>query len=257
MNVKKLCCVLSVLCILGIGKIAHADWTFGIGTGISGMSFQGDLGFNSKLAGGPVKVDVDLTPSDVSDYMDSAFGLGGFATNGKVVFEGSFSYLSLNGSSERRFQNTTLHSELDFDFTKADLTVGYNMVKNENFVLRPYIGARYNKHEVEVENVLYGIAEKNRKMDEDWTDALIGIVMDVPFAGAYTWSTKFDYGFGGSDGSYLVNSGVNLNITKHWFMGVYGQYYAIKYENGHRGDVDWYLYDVDESSAGVKVGFKW
>lgn len=257
MNLKKLCYVLSVLCILGIGTTAHADWTFGIGTGISGLDVQGDLGFNSRLAGGPVMVDVDLSPSDMSDYMESAFGLGGFATNGKVVFEASFAYLSLNGHSDKPLRNTVLHSELTYDFTRADVTAGYNVVKNENFVLRPYVGARYNKHEVEAEMLLYGITERNRSIDEDWTDALVGIAMDVPFAGAYTWSTKFDYGFGGSEGSYFVNSGVTLNITKHWFTGIFGQYYAIEYENGHRGDLDWYLYDADEASAGVRIGFKW
>ena len=52
---------------------AHAEWHFGIGTGLGLNNIDGKQGFNSLIAG-PVKYDVNLDPKDFNDYVDTAFG---------------------------------------------------------------------------------------------------------------------------------------------------------------------------------------
>jgi hypothetical protein len=77
---------LSVLCVslmtlVVFASAAHAKWSFGIGTGFSLMNVDGKQGFTTVIAG-PVKYDVKLDPDDISDLMQSAFGFGGYATDG-------------------------------------------------------------------------------------------------------------------------------------------------------------------------------
>jgi hypothetical protein len=257
MIAKKLGLVLSVFCILGIGRAAEAQWHFGIGAGVVISSYQGDVGFNSPLAGGPVMLDVDLSPDDFADYTESAFGLGAFAINGRWRFEASFGFLSLEDDPSTMVGNAVLTSEITFDKSQGDFTVGYAVIQDGGFVFRPYTGVRYIGHELESKVRVNGVTRLTNDIDEDWADALIGIAMDIPIGNKVSWGTKFDAGFGGSEGSYLVNSGLTFNITKHWFTTLYGQYYEVEYENGSRGEADWYLYDVGEATGGVKIGYKW
>jgi hypothetical protein len=70
---------------ISLSGVAHADWSFGIGTGIFRVNFDGDMGFDT--AAGPVELDVDLDADDVSDVMETAFGLGGYATDGKWMIQ--------------------------------------------------------------------------------------------------------------------------------------------------------------------------
>jgi hypothetical protein len=59
---------------------AQAVWSYGIGTGITATQIDGQQGFNSLV--GPNKYDVNLIPSDLSDMTKSAFGFGGYASDG-------------------------------------------------------------------------------------------------------------------------------------------------------------------------------
>ncbi len=49
----------------------------------------------------------------------------------------------------------------------------------------------------------------------------------------------------------------NWHFFKHWEATVYGKYTAFDFENGSKGDADWYLYDVDEYGAGLSVLVTW
>ena len=258
MKAKNMCLIISLVCILGFATAANAEWHFGIGTGLAAMKAKGDQGINVAIAGiGPVTFDVDLTPSDFRDYMDSAIGLGGFATDGKWIIQGAFGQLKLADKPKRTVGENTISSDLSFDITTGELTIGYPLYTETGFVLRGYTGFRYIKHELDAKVLVNGETRIKRNIDENWTDFLLGISADVPLAEKWIWSTKFDAGFGGSEGSYYLNSGVAWRFAAHWSTTLYGQFYAIEYENGSKGDMDWYLYDVNESALGLKIAYVW
>jgi len=256
MKTKKMYVIMALVCILGFAPAAHAEWHFGIGTGLGAMSVEGDMGFNVELGDiGPVKMKLDMSPSDIMDYMDSAFGLGVFASDGRWVIESSFNMLRLEDKPVKTLGENTVAADLSFDVKVCDLTVGYPVYADPGFVLRGYTGFRYIGHKLETKVVVNGITRIDRDIDEDWTDALIGVSLDMSLAENWHWNTKFDYGFGGSEGSYFVNSGVSWMFTPHWSTTLFAQYYAIELENGSAGDSDWYLYDMDESTMGLKIAY--
>ncbi|MEX1314858.1 MAG: hypothetical protein AB1Z38_11805, partial [Desulfotignum sp.] len=98
-----------------------------------------------------------------------------------------------------------------------------------------------------------GVTVVNRKIDESWTDAIFGISADVPFAEKWSWNTKFDIGLGGSDSAYYLNSAISWRFATHWSTSLFGQYDSVDLENGSQGDTDWYLYDADETTLGLKI----
>ncbi len=73
LSVKTIYLFLPVLLILSVGNVAHADWNYGIGTGVGQNYAKGEQGLNTVIAG-PVTFDVDLDPEDFNDLMKSAFG---------------------------------------------------------------------------------------------------------------------------------------------------------------------------------------
>ncbi|MBW2670765.1 MAG: hypothetical protein JRD87_12960, partial [Deltaproteobacteria bacterium] len=69
--------VVAGLLSISLSGVAHADWSFGIGTGIFLLNVEGDMGLDT--ASGPVELDVDLDPSDIMDVAETMFGFGGYA----------------------------------------------------------------------------------------------------------------------------------------------------------------------------------
>jgi hypothetical protein len=260
MKPQKMYVIVALVCILGFAPAANAEWHFGIGTGLGAMSVKGDMGFNVVALGiGPVKMKLDMSPSDIMNSMDGAFGLGVFATDGRWVIESSFNMLRLEGNPVKTVGANTVAADLSFDVKVGDLTVGYPVYADPGFVLRGYTGFRYIGHKLDtkVDVTSGGVTTTriDRNIDEDWTDALIGLSLDMALAENWRWDTKFDYGFGGSEGSYLVNTGVSWRFSPHWSTTLFAQYYAIEFENGSAGDADWYLYDMDESTMGLKIAY--
>jgi hypothetical protein len=240
--------------------VAHADWSFGIGTGIFRVNYDGDLGFNTSIddVDTPVELDVDLDADDVSDVMETAFGFGGYATDGKWMFEYSFGVLDLEDDPSRTLPGgVTVSSDLDFDKTNASLTVGYPIYHDDSLIVRLHGGVRYTDHELDADVAIDGTPVLSRDIDEDWTDALVGISADIPLAEKWMWNNKFNAGFGGSEGTYFGYTGITWRFLKHWSASLYGKYTAVEFENGSKGDSDWYLYDVDEFGVGLGVLFHW
>jgi hypothetical protein len=124
----------------------------------------------------------------------------------------------------------------------------------------PYAGVRYMKHDLDVELsvtqpdpatastfLLSGGAEN------DWTDVLFGASVGYVFSPRLTWNASADAGFGGSEGTYTFKTSLNWKAGKHLSLGPNFKYSAIEYENGEKGDSDWYRYDADEFGAGIGV----
>jgi hypothetical protein len=196
--------------------------------------------------------------------METAFGFGGYATDGKWMIQYSFGMMELEDdpsvvlpSDAPLYPGATVSSELGFDSTGAELTVGYPIYECTSLIVRLHAGARYTEHELDADVFLDGTPVLSRDIDEDWTDALFGISAGVPFAEKWMWNNKFNVGFGGSEGTYFAQTGITWRFLEHWSTSLYGKYTAVEFENGSKGDSDWYLYDVDEFGLGLSVLFNW
>jgi hypothetical protein len=244
---------------ISLSGVAHADWSFGIGTGIFRVNYDGDIGFDTATAiAGPVELDVDLDADDVSDVMETAFGLGGYATDGTWMFQYSFGVLDLEDDPRVILPDgRVVSSDLGFDKTNAELIIGYSIYRDPSLIVRLEGGARYTDHELDADVAVDGTPVLSRDIDEDWTDALVGISVGFPLAETWMWNNRFNAGFGGSEGTYFGYTGITWRFLKHWSATLYGKYTAVEYENDSRGDPDWYLYDVDEFGLGIGVLFNW
>jgi hypothetical protein len=256
MKLRTLGTILVALCILFCAPAAKAEWHFGIGTGFIFLNAQGDEGFHTDIAG-PVEVDVDLDPDDFADFTQSAFGFGGYATEGTWLIKYSFGILKLGGDADRTLANgTTIDAELDYDITNGELLVGYPVFSSENFTLRVEGGLRYIRHDISLD-LTVNTTDLDRDIDEGWTDFLLGLSLSVPFSQKWSWDSHANGGYGGSEGTYAAKTGITWRFLKHWSAGLYGQYTAIEFENGSKGDDDWYLYDTNEYGIGINVLFNW
>lgn len=256
--------LVSILCISLVTLIfcssaAHAEWSFGIGTGLSFNNIDGKQGFTTQL--GPVKYDVKLDPQDFSDFVKTAFGFEGYATDDTWLIQYSLAYVELE-DKESTFvppANSTITTKINFRTSGAELTAGYPVYKTSSLIILVDGGVRYTKHELDNKITISGAvnAQAGRKFDHDWTDAVLGAMINVPFAQTWSWNNRLNAGFGGSDGTYLVSSEVRWRFHKYWSASIKGKYVSVKYENASEGDSDWYFYDADESSIGLLVFFNW
>ena len=259
-QMKCLLLLLTALLLINFNGLAHADWSFGIGTGLKRLNADGDMGFHTNVAG-PVKVEVDLDPGDFDDLMESAFGLGGYATNGKWMIQYSFGKLELEDDPSGVLPGgATISSKFGQDITSGEFTVGYYVYQSPSIILGLHTGARYIRHEIDSDITIVsglGTTRLSKNIDEKWTDVLFGISADIPLAEKWSWNNRLNAGFGGSEGTYFVYTGITWRFLKNWSASLYGDYTVIEYENGSRGAPDWYLYDVDEFGLGISGLFHW
>ncbi len=234
-------------------------WFFGSGTGLSRLNAKGDQGFNMGVLG-PVEAEVDMDPDDFSDLIDTGFGFGGYVAHEKWLLGYSLGQMTLKDEPSGALPGGgTFRSEFSFETTSFEATVGYLawMHPKGKVAIRPYVGTRYLKHEVETLLAITGgiTASASSATDQNWTDFLIGSSVDVVFSPEWSWATKFDVGLGGSDGTFRVSTGIQWRFWKYMSAGPNFNFMAVDFENGSKGDPDWYLYDVNEYGGGVSFLF--
>jgi len=236
---------------------AGAAWHGGIGTGLARMNAEGDQGLNLGALG-PVQVEIDLSPDDFSDYMESAIGFGGYLTNGNVVVQFSFAQINLGGDPSGTLPSgATYDGEWSFDITAGELTAGYPIYRHPQgkIVLQPYVGVRYLKHDLGAELIVVAetTTEVSRGIDHSWTDAIIGAATNVGVSPKVRWVTRTDVGFGGSSGSLAVATALAWTPLSWLTLSPNAFFKAIDFENGEKGDADWYLYDANEFGWGLAI----
>ncbi|WP_300455538.1 hypothetical protein [Desulfobacula sp.] len=253
MKVKHLWFI-TIIVICAISTSAYAGWNFGLGTGPTLMAIEGDIGLDSTLAGGPVDLNLDEDASDMSDLIDSAFGFSSYATDGKWMFQLSFAQLNLEGDAFTN--NPNIWGHVDFDVTVFELTAEYPIYKNNGLNLNLLGGVRYTKHELK-RTLHVGAFEQGRELDNNWTDGVIGLSLDVPIYTNWSWNTSLNAGYGGSEGCYTVKTGVTWRFYKGWSSTLFYKYAANEFEEESRGNADWYLYDIDEQYFGLAILYNW
>lgn len=255
---------LAVLCVLGVvisySTMANAEWHFGIGTGLFRLNMDGDIALNTDVRG-TVEFDVDLDADDIDDLMESAFGFAGYATDGQWIIEYSLGQLRLEGDTSASLSGgASVSSELDFDKTTGELTVGFLVAENDRISLRVHSGLRYTNHEWDADITVVdggGTTHVAQDIDEDWADVLFGASADIPLAKKWTWNNRLEAGFSftGNGETYVGSTGISWRFFEHWSAALYGKYAVVDYDNDDRDDP--YAYDVDEFGVGLGVLFHW
>jgi len=249
----KMALMVVLCCLLGVSSAGAQEWHFGIGTGLVRLNAKGDEGLNVGQFG-PALFDVDLDPDDFSDVMESAIGFGGYITNGKLMIQYFFAQLKLGDDPSGTLQSgETASAEWSYDITGGGLTAGYTVYQGGRLAVQPYVGFRYIKHELGVDLTVATAppTDISSSIDPNWTDVLVGAALDVALSSKLNWSTSFDAGFGGSNGTYSFTTGISWRFWKYMSIGPNFSFVAIDYENGEIGDSDWYLYDVNEFGVGA------
>jgi hypothetical protein len=59
--------------------------------------------------------------------------------------------------------------------------------------------------------------------------------------------------FGGSDGTYKIGTALSWSPAAHWVISPNASFTKTEFENGTKGDADWYLYDSDDTTFGLAV----
>ena len=222
--------------LLGQGALAQDEWKFGIGTGFSALTLDGDIGYEG--VGGTTIVSVDLDNSDTSDMFESGFGFAGFAAKGKWKILAGVGTLTLEDS-----QGADM---FEWDRTQVEVATVYTFAKTGNHSWGGLFGVRNIGHEWKA-----SIGMESIDIDESWTDGLIGVTHGVPFSDKWSWSTRLDGGFGDSEGTTMFNTGINWHVGSHWVFNLNAKLTDIEFENGDPGDSDYYLYEVDETTVGI------
>jgi hypothetical protein len=260
MRMKFFIIILTGLMLISFNTIAYAEWDFGIGTGIFRLNKEGDVGLNTKLYG-PIQFEVDMEPDDISDLMETAFGFGGYAKNGKWTVAYSFSFLALEDSPTLTLETgAQIKADISSDTTGGEVTVSHPVYYKAPFLVTLEGGVRVTKHEIETDiSLTSGVASGNlsKKIDETWADALFGVSTKIIFSEEWILNNRFNAGFGGSEGTYTGYSGLMWKFHKNWSTTLYGKFTAVEFENEEEGDSDWYLYDVDEFGWGLSFLFHW
>jgi hypothetical protein len=251
--------ILIMICLVTMGfhsmAQANDEWNFGLGTGFFGLNLDGTVGMDLTTIDTAVEIDIDMSSSDVGDIMETAYGLGGYATNGTWLIDYSVHYLKLEGDESFSTGNVS-RIDLQYENSGFEIMVGYPVLKNSNIVVSLHGGVRYTSHESEISVIRLGTTY-TKNIDEDWVDALIGLSANIPVAEKWMWNNRITAGFGGSEGTYSAFSGLSWQFHKNWSTSLYGKYTAVEFENSTKGDADWYLYDVDEYGAGINILFHW
>lgn len=245
---------------------AAAEWRNNLGTGVAFMNITGDQGWQTPaipVAGSQsLVVPLALNPDDIQDMMESGLGFGGASTDGTWLIQYAFSNLELEQSFRSApgpVTGSQLSGSSNFTVTGLEATAGY-LVYNSNAV-KVFAEGGFRRTKQEFDNQLestgaIAFATRNT-FDESWVDALVGVTTNVPLSKQIVWSSRANIGTGGSDETYFLSTGVNWKFADNWATGLVAKYAKVDYENGNKGDSDWYLYNAEESVVGLNLLYSW
>ncbi len=232
------------------------SWLFGIGTGLVRQNVEGDFGFAT--SSGPAMGDLDLSPSDFDDLIDSAIGFSAFAAKGPWNISIGYGNTTLKDkeSVELGGGQPPLTSEFKQDITFFEGTVAYQFAQTNRHLWGVLGGVRWMEHDYDV-RVGLGAAEVDSLIKDDWTDVLVGLTHTYALNQRWVWSNQLTAGFGGSENHWSARTQIGWQFARSWNLGAFLDFRKIEFENGSPGDADWYLYDADEWGPGISIAYVW
>lgn len=247
---------LVAVAVMAASSGAAADWNYGIGTGVFGLNIDGDTAFGT--VNGTVDVDNDLDTGDISDLVESMIGLNGYATDGVWTISASYGFLELEDTLSGTGLGLAGGALVDANWerTLGEFAVSYNFYREGRTALGVLGGVRYFEHNYD----FVVITDPNltvREVDEDWTDAVLGVTHGYAINRDLRWSNRASYSFGSSEGTFLINSALRYQFAQHFAGTIYAQFETLEFEEGNRGSVDFYDYDNDEFGVGLLLQVTW
>jgi hypothetical protein len=238
----KLAVVMAGALALCAGQGAMAEWHGSLGFGIASLALDGDIGFDTPL--GPMgPFDVDLDNSDTSDLVKSGFGLAGSFVKGKWQF--------LYAAGQLTLEDDDGPLDAEWDRTAVNLFGVYTFAAPGKNRFGALFGVRYIEHDWTFKSMGFPDVD----VTQDWTDGVVGLTHSLAFTDKLSWNNRIDTGFGDSEESLLISTGLGWRFAQHWALSFSLKQQTLEFENNSRGDADWYLYDVDETSVGVGIAW--
>jgi hypothetical protein len=233
--------------------VAAEGWSFGIGTGISALDVDGVGGFDT--ASGPVEFDASMKPDDMNEYAESAFGFGGFAKKGDVMITYSVGQLELQDDVSVEQGGNTGEFEITFTTAGAEVLAHYTFSRSEKTAWGVIGGVRYTSQEYEGELTINNTVVSDSSVDDEWTDAVVGLSHAYAFSPTTSWSTQVDVSSGDSEGTSHFNTGINWIYGENWVFRASVDVKQIEFQQGDPGDSDYFLYDADETKLGGSFSY--
>ena len=260
-SIKITLLTLFIVGLIDVPKVNADELYWGIGTGLVRQNAEGDQGLNINQFG-PLVAAIDLEPDDFDDIIESAFGFGGYVTNGQWLVKYKLGKVKMGGDAKGTIPDgPAVAGDLFFDMTFGEATYGYTVWRSQKgmFSLTPFAGIKYLKHELGVEvDVNDGNTTTNVtivSVENSWTDFVIGTAFNVTFSPKLSSNTSVSAAFGGSEGIYSFNTGLSWRIWEIFSIGPTFSYSAIEVKNGKSGDTDFYIYDANEFGFGLSFLF--
>lgn len=251
-------------CAAATAQAQDGEWRYGLGTGLNSFSLNGEVGFSpaglrSNLPGAEGLIifvgdgaetsgffeHFNLDNGETSDLIDSGRRVSAFAHNDRWNIQISYGSVSLDARESA--------VDIEWEKRQADLLATYTIAALDRHSFGVQAGARQVEHEWRLSSAVAKLG-----LDEKWTDAVIGATHLYRIRDGWTWANVVNYGFGGSEGTTLLQTQLNWHPLPHWALNLHLRYLATEY--GDKDDVnqsDFYYYKASEPSVGIGVHYIW
>ena len=211
-----------------------------------------------------VKADVDIGFDDILDNLNNGF-MGYFEhRRGKWSFIGDLAYLDVEADDSTAYDQRirSVEVKLDVEFSQPLLEgfVGYRIYEREYDTavgLDLLVGARYTELKVDLGGeatqlgpIMSESRDNDKSLDEDWTDAVIGLRLQ--YGDRKGWGSTFwvDFGDGPDSNSKQFMALASYRGNSNWqYFGGY-RYLNIEYDKGSGTS----KFDVDLDYTGPMFG---
>jgi len=244
----------SLLTLSSFNSIA-SDWKYGIGTELGALNVTGYGGYGTQA--GPIKFDASLSPSEVAEYLTSAFSINGFASNNKYTVNYRVWLLELGDTVSGVLPERD--TQVDFTLTQTskggDINFEYPFNEQSKNVWSGVVGLYHVSQEYKSSINVFNKELLSSKKSADWTDFYIGIKNQHAFSETLVWENSVRIGAGGSDGYAAFNSSLVKTWTPSWETSLVFNVASFDYQNGEPIDQSFYLYDATESTFNLGVRY--
>jgi len=221
---------------LAVCGTLRAEWKYGVGSALGIFDLNADVTF------GATDVDINYDVIDV----ESAFGFSGYAANGPWRFNAAVAYLEVE-ASQSVFGGSKLQ-DANFERLIWELTADYTFHVENDWAWSAYGGIRSVKHEWNAPGFAF-------KVNEDWVDLIVGLRARYAFAERWAWVSSVELGFGESEGTYSIRTGLNWQFAQNWSSHFLLSFDNAQYEDGSSSSADYYSYDADTTTLGLGVTY--
>jgi hypothetical protein len=199
---------------------------------------------------GPLRLPVDVSMSDLFDALKFG-GMAAYRADNDVwSIEGDLTYLNLGWTPSG--PRAKVRGDLDIDQLTLMATVGRRLTPN----LEALASALYVDLSTDLEVRVLN-QSRSASRDADWVDPLLGLALNVPFGGKWTYNFRYDFGgFGvGSElTTHLLTTVRRQNSDMFsWFVGY--RMLSFDYETGNGADYQRYNLTQQGPLAGVAFSF--